>query len=194
MTQVRFVSYSLLALVALFSLSALSQVQTFTVGMRDACDPDSFNATVGPGTCMPGAHGTTKFNLFIAELQQDHIAGAWRFNPLLNTTPGTFSLATVNLKSGQQLSLQNFGGEVHTFTRVARYKGGVVPVLNQLSQNLETAPECLQPETATNIIVEAGTTETGPTAGSEQLPVGRTHWECCIHPWMRMDVVVHENF
>jgi hypothetical protein len=192
MTPVRFVKYVFLAvLVALFSVPASSQAQTFTVGMRDACDPDSFNATVGPGACIPGAHGTTRFNLFIAELQQDHIAGAWRFNPLLKTTPNTFNLATVNLNSGQQLSLQNFGGEVHTFTKVARYNGGFVPVLNQLSQNPEPAPECLQPENATNIFVEAGTTETGPTAGGAELPVGRTHWECCIHPWMRMDIVVH---
>ena len=192
MTQVRFVKWVFLAvLVALFSLPASSQLQTFTVGIRDACDPDSFNATVGPGTCIPGAHGTTRFNLFIAELQQDHIAGAWRFNPLLNTTPNRFNLVTVSLTSGQPLSLQNFGGEVHTFTKVARYNGGVVPALNQLSGNPETAPECVQPETATNIIVEAGTTETGPIAGSAELPVGRTHWECCIHPWMRMDIVVH---
>jgi hypothetical protein len=158
--------------------------------MRDACDPDTFNAAVGKGTCVSGAHGTTKFNLFVAELQQDQIAGAWRFNPLLKTTPGTFRLATVNLDSGRKLSLKNFGGEVHTFTKVARYNGGFIAFLNQLSGNPEAAPECLMPENSTNIFVEAGTTETGPTAGSEQLPVGVTHWQCCIHPWMRMDIVV----
>jgi hypothetical protein len=89
--------------------------------------------------------------LFIAELQQDHMAGAWRFNPLLKTTPHTFRLAAVNLTSGQPLSLQNFGGEIHTFTKVARYNGGFIPALNQLSLNPEAAPECLQPENATNI-------------------------------------------
>jgi hypothetical protein len=122
--------------------------------------------------------------LFIAELQQDHIAGASRFNPLLKTTPNTFNLATVNLTSGQQLSLQTFGGEVHTFTKVDRYRGGFAPSLNQFSLNPEPAPECLRSENATNIFVEAGTTETGPTAGTAELPMGRTHWECCIHPWM----------
>jgi hypothetical protein len=192
MSQVRFVRWIFLAvLVALFSLPASAQLQTFTIGIRDACDPDSFNFAVGSGSCIPGAHGTTKFNLFIAELQQDHIAGAWRFNPLLKTTPHTFSLAAVNLTSGQQLSFQNFGGEIHTFTKVARYNGGFVPPLNQLSLNPEPAPECMQPENATNIFVEAGTTEPGPTAGSSELPVGVTHWQCCIHPWMRLDVVVH---
>jgi hypothetical protein len=174
---------------ALLSVATWAQSEpSFTIGMRDACDPDTFNAAVGPGSCVPGAHGTTKFNLFVAELQQDHIAGAWRFNPLLKTTPGTFSLATVNLNSGRRLSLRNFGGEVHTFTKVARYNGGFIPFLNQLSGNPEAAPECLKPENSTNIFVEAGTRETGPTAGSEQLPVGVSHWECCIHPWMRMDI------
>jgi hypothetical protein len=119
--------------------------------MRDACDPDTFNAAVGKGTCVSGAHGTTKFNLFVAELQQDQIAGAWRFNPLLKTTPGTFRLATVKLDSGRKLSLKNFGGEVHTFTKVARYNGGFIAFLNQLSGNPEAAPECLMPENSTNI-------------------------------------------
>jgi len=158
--------------------------------MRDACDPDTFNKAAGPGTCIPGDHGQTKFNLFVAELQSDHIAGAWRFNPLLTTTPGTFRLTSVELNPGTQLSLKNFGGEVHTFTRVARYNGGFIPFLNPLSLNPEPAPECLKPENAINIFVEAGTTEAGPTAGTDQLPMGRTHWQCCIHPWMRMDIVV----
>ena len=29
------------------------------ITMRDACDPDSFNAAVRPGTCVAGQHGTT---------------------------------------------------------------------------------------------------------------------------------------
>jgi hypothetical protein len=65
------------------------------------------------------------------------------------------------------------------------------PRLNQLSGNPVPAPECLQPGNATNIFVEAGTTEAGPTAGSAELPVGVTNWECCVHPWMRMTIDVH---
>jgi len=56
--------------------------------MWDACDPDSFNAAVGAGTCIPGHHGQTLFRDFIGELQTDHIAGAWRFDPLLNASAG----------------------------------------------------------------------------------------------------------
>jgi hypothetical protein len=112
-------------------------------------------------------------------------------NPWLNTTQGTLQLATVSLSSGQTTALQNTGGETHTFTKVSNFGGGFIPPLNQLSGNPVPAPECLQPANATNIFVEAGTAESGPTAGSAELPVGITNWECCIHPWMRMTIEVH---
>jgi len=182
-----------IACFVLLSASALAQSTPFTIGIRDACDPGTFSSPVnaaGPRTCRPGFHGTTKFQVFIAELQSDHIAGAWRFNPLLDATAGTFQLASVNLNLNQTTALQNTGGEIHTFTKVATFGGGFVPPLNQLSGNPVPAPECLQPENATNIFVEAGTTETGPTAGSAQLPVGVTNWQCCVHPWMRMTIEV----
>jgi hypothetical protein len=185
------VALLLLACFVALSALAVAQSEPFIIGMRDACDPGTFTAAAGPGTCKPGQHGTTKFKFFIAELQSDHIVGAWRFNPLLNSTAGTFQLVTVNLTSGQTTALQNTGGELHTFTRVATFGGGFIPPLNQLSGNPVPAPECLQPENATNIHVEAGTTETGPTAGSGELPLGVTNWECCLHPWMRMTIEVH---
>jgi hypothetical protein len=175
----------------LFSASSLTQSQPFTIGIRDACDPGTFTAAVGPGVCKPGQHGTTKHKFFIAELQSDHIAGAWRFNPLLNTTAETFQLATVSLNSGQTTTLQNTGGETHTFTKVTTFGEGFIPPLNQLSGNPIPAPECLQPANATNIFVEASTTEAGPTAGSDQLPIGTTNWECGVLPWMRMTIEVH---
>ncbi len=92
MTHTR-VAVLLLACFVLLSASALAQPQPFTIGIRDACDPGTFNANVGPGTCKPGHHGTTKFKFFIGELQSDQIAGAWRFNPLLNATQAKFTLS-----------------------------------------------------------------------------------------------------
>ena len=185
-------------------LSALAQAQTpKTIAMRDACDPDSFNAVVGPGTCIAGHHGNMLFEDFIAELQSDQIAGAWRFDPLLNATEGHFNLIHLDLTSGDQTTIQNAGGETHTFTRVRKFGGGFVGPLNGLSGNPDPAPECAQvlpdgtlapqPESATNQVVEAGQTEAGPTAGTTALPEGVSRWECCIHPWMRMVVVVHES-
>ena len=151
----------LLACFVALSASAPAQSEPFTIGIRDACHPGTFNAAAGPGTCKPGQHGTIKFKFFIAELQSDQIAGAWRFNPLLNATQGIFQLATVNLSSGQPTALHNTGGETHTFTKVASFGGGFVPPLNQLSGNPDPAPECLQQPSDTFILVEAGETEAG---------------------------------
>lgn len=184
------------------SLTHANSQTTKTITMWDACDPTTFNAAVGPGTCAPGHHGNTLFPDFIGELQSDQIAGAWRFNPLLNATEGNFKLARLNLTSGDQTTIQNKGGETHTFTRVNQFAGGFIAPLNGLSGNPDPAPECAQvvngtlvpqPESATNQFVEAGKTEAGPTAGSSALPLGVSRWECCVHPWMRMVVVVHEH-
>ena len=184
------------------SLTHANAQTTKTITMWDACDPATFNAAVGPGTCAPGHHGNTLFPDFIGELQSDQIAGAWRFNPLLNATEGNFKLARLDLTSGDQTTIQNKGGETHTFTRVNKFAGGFKARLNGLSGNPDPAPECAQvvngtlvpqPESATNQFVEAGKTEAGPTAGSSALPLGVSSWECCVHPWMRMVVVVHEH-
>jgi hypothetical protein len=185
------------------SLANANAQTTKTITMRDACDPDSFNAVVGPGTCIPGQHGNTLFTDFVGELTTDQIAGAWRFNPLLNTTEGKFRLARLDLRSGDQTTIQNAGGETHTFTRVNKFGGGFVGFLNDLTGNHDPAPECAQvladgtlvpqPESASNQFVEAGKNEPGPTAGSSALPQGVSRWECCVHPWMRMVVVVHEK-
>ena len=187
----RFATFVALVCFVLLAISALGQSGPFVIGIRDACDPPSFNRTVGPNTCLFGQHGRTEFSLFVKELQQDRIAGAWYFSPLLNASAGTFRLVTVNLGAGRQTSLQNTGGELHTFTRVATFGGGVVEFLNNLTGNHQPAPECLQPENSSNVFVEAGTTEAGPVAGSSELPMGTTRWECCVHPWMRMVITVH---
>ena len=188
--------------ILLVSLTHANAQATKTVVMRDACDPTTFNATLGPGHCIAGHHGQTLFSDFIGELHSDQIAGAWRFNPMLNATEGQFKLVRLDLNTGDQTTIQNAGGETHTFTRVKNFGGGFKAVLNGLTGNPDPAPECAQvlpdgtlgpqPESDTNQFVEAGNTEAGPTAGSSSLPLGTSRWECCIHPWMRMVVVVHE--
>lgn len=189
--------------ILLGSLTLANAQTTKTITIRDACDPASFNAAVAPGTCVAGHHGQTLFGDFIGELRSDQSAGAWRFNPMLNATEGNFRLVRLDLKSGDQTTIQNAGGETHTFTRVDKFAGGFIPALNGLSGNPDPAPECAkvlpngalapQPESASNQFVEAGKTESGPAAGSDALPQGLSRWQCCIHPWMRMVVVVHEN-
>jgi hypothetical protein len=102
-------------------------------------------------------------------------------------------LATVNLSSGQATTLHNTGGETHTFTKVASFGGGFVPDLNQFSGNPTEAPECMLPPSDTFILVEAGETEAGPTAWTAALPVGVNHFQCCIHPWMRITINVQQD-
>jgi hypothetical protein len=147
---------------------------TDSIRMWDNCDPATFNAANGPGTCVPGPHGTETFPIFVGELSADRVAGAWRFGSNRYT-----------IASGDSTAFDNRGGELHTFTTVAKFGGGFVKVLNQLSGNPVPAPECLQPPSASNIFVEAGTIEIGPVAGSTVLPVGTTRAQCCVHPWMR---------
>ena len=195
MTSAKFLCLTVITLAvaigALVSFTGVvgAQANPVTILMRDACDPATF-----PVPCAPGAHGTTPFPVFIAELQQDHIAGAWRFNPLLDASAGNFKLVTLNLTAGQQTVIQNLGGETHTFTRVKEFGGGNVPPLNALSGNPIPAPECSLAESATNVIVEAGAVpQAGPTAGTSALPEQVTNWQCCIHPWMRLRVAVNQG-
>jgi hypothetical protein len=161
----------------LYAGSPSAQDPTTSVRMWDNCDPKTFNAA--NAHCVAGQHGTEKFPIFIGELTADQVAGAWRF--------GSRAYA---MASGDTTALDNRGGETHTFTTVAKFGGGIVPVLNQLSGTPVPAPECLQPPSDSNIFVEAGTVELGPVAGSSVLPAGSTKVQCCIHPWMRTVITV----
>lgn len=155
------------------------------VRIMDKCDPTTFNAAVGPGTCV--GDGTITFGHFIAEVTSAQKAGAWHFAP-----------ADGSLEPGTTLSLNNRGGETHTFTKVKNFGGGFVAPLNALSGNPVPAPECAtvtvgglvpKPPGPGNIFVEAGETEDGPTAGDAVMPSGTvTKFQCCIHPWMRTEL------
>ncbi len=140
------------------------------VSMQDACDPTTFNAVIGPGTCV--RNGGVRFDTFLAQLEQHGSAGAWHFSPM-NTTA----------KVGQTFVAVNRGGEVHTFTEVAVYGGGIVPVLNQAIGETTVAPECTQLES--DDFVPPGATYREPLNQS-----GTKKFMCCIHPWMRMEARV----
>ena len=162
--------------------NARSSAQVFRV--RDDCDPATFNADppTGPGLgviCNPDHDGDTTFEEFIEELTEDQEIGSWRFNP-----------DEVELDRRERVILESRAGEFHTFTRVADFGGGVVPVLNDLTGAGPTRPECLAAPGPTNIGVPDGATLTGPTAGSAALPKGTTRWQCCIHPWMKSTIEV----
>jgi plastocyanin len=134
------------------------------ITMMDACDPQTFNEAVGAGTCI--RNGGVRFAKFLQLLGQHQKVGAWLFAP-----------TSVNAKVGQELLAVNRGGEVHTFTEVEEFGGGIVPDLNVLAGVPDPAPECL-----------AATLELVPPGGSTTDDVeeeGTELYQCCIHPWMR---------
>ena len=53
------------------------------VSMKDACDPTTFNAVLGPGACVRS--GGVRFDKFIAALQRRGEVGAWHFAPSTTT-------------------------------------------------------------------------------------------------------------
>jgi hypothetical protein len=101
---------------------------TRQVQMLDDCDPATFNAAVGPGTCVKD--GTTTFSEFIGQLLAQGRAPAWRFAP-----------SQLRLDPGGTLQAHNRGGEDHTFTEVANFGGGCIEALNGLLE-LTPVPEC----------------------------------------------------
>ena len=152
--------------------------------VRDECDAATFNSAppTGPGLgviCDENLGGDETFQEFIDEITATQQARHWRFQPDRTT-----------LDRGESTSLQSRGGETHTFTKVAEFGGGVVPLLNDLSGAGPTRAECLTAPSATNITVNAGDEFNGPRAGSAALPRGTTKWQCCIHPWMRSTITV----
>ena len=153
---------SLLALLAL-PASALAG-DTRKVFAMDRCEPDSFNAVLGPGGCI--RNGGVTFENFVRRLNpKDGGHNAWRF-----------SRHDVDLKSGQSLSVTNTGGEEHTFTEVVDFGAGFVPDLNA----------ALPPGTAPAVPVgDLGFIDAGDSLSVAGLPTGTHFFECLIHPWMR---------
>jgi hypothetical protein len=140
-----------------------------TVRMYDSCDPATFNAVFNdPTICIKQGH--VPFDRFIAELTHTQKGAQWRFSP-----------QNIELDRGVGLFALNQGGEVHTFTRVARFGGGILPLLNDLSGNTTVAPECTTLEA--DDFVSPGAVYTAELNTDEI-----QHFQCCIHPWMRSDV------
>jgi hypothetical protein len=108
---------ALLVLVPMVGASAAST--TRQVQVLDDCDPATFNAAIGPGTCVKD--GGTTFQEFIAQLLAQGRAPAWRFAP-----------GQLRLDAGGRLQAHNRGGEDHTFTEVANFGGGCIQALNDL--------------------------------------------------------------
>lgn len=148
----------------------------------DECDPATFNVlgAAGPGFCKNVALGYTPFgstttfaNLF-AEAAAGQPDKKWDFEP-----------DTLTLDEGTPIIAVNQGGEPHTFTEVAQFGGGFIPPLNG-GEN--AVPECS--EGFSSVAVARTRILQGSQLQVAGLSKGEHHFQCCIHPWMRMTVVV----
>jgi plastocyanin len=162
---------ALLVLVPAAGSSAASA--TRQVQMLDDCEPTTFNAAIGPGTCVKD--GGTTFSEFIAQLLAQGRAPAWRFTP-----------DQLSLDAGGMLEARNRGGEVHTFTEVANFGGGCIEALNSIL-GLTPVPECAGfPGGA----FAATSVPPGGTLTTSALTPGLHRFACLVHPWMRATVTV----
>jgi plastocyanin len=140
------------------------------IQLLDQCDPATFNAALGAGTCINRTFGMT-FNEFNTTLGQSGFVPQWRIDP-----------PELELEEGTTMEVVNLGGETHTFTEVAAFGGGIVPQLNQAAGTTTPAPECLA--LISSDFIEAG--RSAPHSFDEE---GDERYQCCIHPWMR--TIVH---
>jgi hypothetical protein len=167
------------------AITAASGVRT--VNVEDRCDPATFNAAIGPGTCV--GDGNVLFSEFLEKLNPvDFGHDEWRFQ-----------FGRGRIDRGETLRATNDGGEFHTFTEVAQFGGGCIPQLNG-PLGLTPVPECGPvTEVAPNKFVPTAFLTSGlDPGGSFDVPglavAGTRHkFQCLIHPWMRLEVEVRRN-
>jgi len=144
----------------------------------DECDPATFNAALGEGGtgfCHNVALGsaTTLGDLFSKAAAGTPDPG-WDFEP-----------DQVTIRGDTVLSVVDQGGEPHTFTEVAPFGGGFISDLNH---GEATVPECTGG--FSNIAVARTRIVQGSHLDVTGLSRGTHLFQCCIHPWMRMQVDV----
>jgi plastocyanin len=141
----------------------------------DECDPTTFNAVLGPDFCKNIALG---YSTTLTQLLQEAANGTpdpkWDFEP-----------DTIHIHQGTILSVVDQGGEPHTFTEVRKFGGGFIPGLNG---GEAPVPECAAG--FSSVAVARTRILQGSQIEVTGLSQGEHHFQCCIHPWMRMTVDV----
>ncbi|HSS58221.1 MAG TPA: hypothetical protein VLK59_09440 [Solirubrobacteraceae bacterium] len=151
-----------------------------TVVISDDCDPATFNAAVGPGTCV--GDGRTTFAEFRATLEA-----------LIPPRRWNFSRDDFGLDAGGRIDVVSRGGEFHTFTEVKHFGGGCRPV-PFLNLGQPPVAEC-QPESAPGVPAAFATSgvPAGGTLTIADVAPGTHLYQCLIHPWMRSVAVVEDD-
>jgi plastocyanin len=145
----------------------------------DECDPATFNAptAVGPDFCKNIALGanTTTFTQLFTEAASGNPNPNWDFEP-----------DTITIDKGTVLSVVDQGGEPHTFTEVAQFGGGFITGLNGPGESV--VPECAMG--FSRVAVARTRILQGSQLQFAGLSKGKHLFQCCIHPWMRVEVDV----
>jgi len=147
------------------------------IELYDDCDPSDPGWTPTGGCALKGGKvNLAEFNALLPSPLSQSVVGhpAWRFEP-----------SYLVVAPGRKVELENEGGRLHTFTEVAEFGAGRVPV-PALNQGLTLAPECALAPGAVdpNALAPDAEKEIGPLA------MGNHKFQCCIHPWMRALVKV----
>ena len=147
------------------------------IELYDDCDPsDPGWAPTGGCALKGGKVNLAEFNALLPSPLSQSVVGhpAWRFEP-----------SYLVVAPGRKVELENEGGRLHTFTEVANFGGGRIPV-PALNQGLTMAPECALAPGAVdpNALAPDAEKDIGPLA------MGNHKYQCCIHPWMRALVKV----
>jgi len=149
--------------------------RTTQIVALDECDPATFNAALGDGFCHNVTLGAfTTLNDLFAQAAAGTPDPGWDFEP-----------DRVEIKEGTPLSVVDQGGEPHTFTEVAKFGGGFIDGLNA---GEATVPECSGG--FKNLAVARTRILQGSEIKLPELSKGKHLFQCCIHPWMRVEVDV----
>ena len=166
-----------------FVPAAVAQGKTPSVAQvvaLDECDPHTFNKVLGPDFCHNVALGVLGYTTTLSDLFTKAAAGTpdpgWDFEP-----------DTDKIEEGTILTIVDQGGEPHTFTEVKAFGNGFLPPLNPGSAT-SVIPECNGG--FKNIAVARTRVVQGSHLDIVGLSKGKHLFQCCIHPWMRMEVDV----
>jgi plastocyanin len=111
----------------------------------------------------------------LAEFQAAFPRGhpAWRNHP-----------SYMKLRTDKDVKIANEGGRPHTFTEVAAFLGGIVPMANIPGQAV--APECADAATRNATLLAPG-----ESMRLENIAPGTHKYMCCFHPWMTAEIRVN---
>ena len=143
------------------------------IRVEDKCDANTFPLDAG---CT--REGGVTFEEFSKKLNsKDGGHSAWRFHFVHGA-----------IEANEKLRVVNAGGAPHTFTKVATFGGGFVAALSTPFGFQTPIPECELPDARTTFLLPGEQREVADLVGP--LTAGTHHFQCCIHPWMRLDIQV----